>query len=133
MDYYPSDRVIDRNSLMLNSSNNIQYITNKHFFKLQSFAPTVTLVGFTRGKISDEIGANTSVVTFSVDNPIENWKALATTEIQTPSSTVGELVGSGNNLSPFTPVNFNVDYNELTSGDRIYTITIYVQVEGVWY
>lgn len=133
MNYYPSDRVIDRNSLMVNTANNIQYITNKYFFKIQSFAPTVTLIGFTREKISDETGANTSVVTFSVDNPVDNWKALATTESQTPSSTVGELVGSGTALSAFTPVNFDVDYNELTSGDRVYTITIYVQVEGVWY
>lgn len=118
---------------MVNTANNIQYITNKYFFKIQSFAPTVTLIGFTREKISDETGANTSVVTFSVGNPVDNWKALATTEVQTPSPTVGELVGSGATLSAFTPLNFNVDYNELTSGDRVYTITIYVQVEGVWY
>lgn len=118
---------------MVNTASNIQYITNKHFFKIQTFAPIVTLIGFTREKISDETGMNTSVVTFSVDNPVNNWKALATTEVQTPSSTVGELVGSGATLSAFTPVNFNVDYNELASGDRVYTITIYVQVEGVWY
>lgn len=118
---------------MVNTANNIQYITNKHFFKIQTFAPTVTLIGFTREKISDETGMNTSVVTFSVDNQVDNWKALATTESQTPSSTVGELVGSGTALSAFAPVNFNVDYNELTSGDRVYTVTIYVQVGGVWY
>lgn len=85
-------------------------------------------------KISDEITVDSCLVEFSCTNTdIDSWEARATTDAQTPSQGVGLLVGSGSSVLQNVTASFNVDDEELTGGDREYTITIYVQSGGVWY
>lgn len=87
--------------------------------------PVLTIDTFSLSKISDEIGKNTCSVTFSTDRDILSWEARATNETQTPAQGVGVVVGSGGSVSAGGTGSFDVDYTELTDGDRVYTISVY--------
>lgn len=93
----------------------------------------ILIISNSNNKISDEPGVDTCVVTFKTNTNATQWVARATNKTQTPANGVGIIVGSGGTLNAETNQIFNVDYNELTDGDRVYTITIYVNVGGVWY
>ena len=98
-----------------------------------NLTPKITIVSYTLSKISDETEYNKCVVVFKSDVNTTQWEARATTELQTPAQGVGLLVGDGTSVSANTDINFDVDYTELTNGDRTYQITAYAQVGGVWY
>lgn len=93
--------------------------------------PTITSVSATR--ISDELTKDSSYVEFQTNEDIDEWEVRATTEAQTPAVGVGLLVGSGGSAVKDSTLNFTVDDEELTAGDRTYTITIYVRIGGTWY
>ena len=93
----------------------------------------ILIISNSNNKISDEPGVDTCIVTFKTNTNATQWVARATNETQNPANGVGIIVGSGGTLNAETNQVFNVDYNELTDGDRVYTITIYVNVGGVWY
>lgn len=130
---YLYDRV-NRQNLTPQSNNNIYPVLLDEFFGISmSNSPLVNILSFTKNKISDEIGHTTCDVIFNCDGTISQWEARATNETILPQYGAGLLVGSGSGFSPNQQYSFNVDYSELTQGDREYKITIYVQVEGVWY
>jgi len=95
---------------------------------------TATLSNTPVSKISDETGKDSCEVKFQCDKDFDEWEARATTSAQTPGQGVGLLVGSGDaGYSADTDVTFYVDDEELTSGDVLYTITIFVKKDGSWY
>lgn len=95
------------------------------FAKPPSGDATLSIVSHSADKISDETGKTVCSVVFSTDQAIGSWEARATYESQTPGPGVGWVVGSGGSISAGGTGSFDVDYTELTYGDRVYTITVY--------
>jgi hypothetical protein len=112
-------------------------------------APVITLVSESRTVISDEAGVDTSLVKFTSDVDMIEWEARA----DGTGNGTGLLVGNEtcsleNNYKvgawalgakPFTSYNnanvekqFNVDWNELTNGDKTYKINIYARNTDGW-
>ena len=91
--------------------------------------PIVTLQSYTRIKISDEVGCNTSLVTFRADQNCDQWEARAGGN---GTVGVGLLVGSGSAINSGVDVQFNVDWNELTGGDIEYPIDVFAHTSGGW-
>ena len=123
-----------KRGLMTRSSyKNTYIITQKEFFGVVLVTPEISISNVSMYKISDEVGKNTCSVLFTCSAYVSQWEARATNETITPEYGAGLLIGSGTNVNPDTETSFDVDYSELTQGDRVYTIRIYVQVEGSWY
>jgi len=83
--------------------------------------PTINIISYTLDKISDEVGYQTSVVTFQSNQDLIEWEARA----DGTGHGSGLLVGSGTNITANTDVIFDVDYTELTQGDKTYQINVY--------
>jgi hypothetical protein len=96
----------------------------------ESFTPAIiTVVANSMSKISDEPGKTTCTVTFKPDQALTAWEARADGTGQGQ----GLLVGSGGAVTANTEVTFDVDYTELTQGDKTYRINIYGQnASGAW-
>lgn len=95
--------------------------------------PIVSIENQTRKKISDEPGFNQSVCTFVVNQDVVKWEARAVIGESNPPLGVGEIVESGNFLKKGEEAKITIDFNELGSGDGIYTISIYAQnIFGYW-
>jgi hypothetical protein len=90
--------------------------------------PNITIISHTRDKISDETGLTTSTVTFQTDVPILEWEARA----DGSGHGTGLIVGSGSSHAENSDIQFAVDYNELTSGDKSYKINIYARTMSGW-
>lgn len=91
--------------------------------------PIITIISYTKDKISDEEGMTTSYVTFQSNQDLIEWEARA----DGIGQGTGDLVGQGYNVSANTDVTFDVHYTELTSGDKIYRINVYGKnAKGVW-
>jgi hypothetical protein len=100
-----------------------------NIFTIQHSPATVTLKSYTRSKISDEPGMTISTVIFQSSQNLTQWEARA----DGSGAGQGLLVGSGGAVSANTDISFDVDYSELTSGDKIYRINIYGKnASGVW-
>ena len=91
--------------------------------------PVITLQSETKLKISDETGFTMSTVTFRADQDCDQWEARAD-----GSGTVGSglLVGSGGAITANSDVQFDVDYTELTNGDKVYVIDVFAHTSGGW-
>lgn len=100
---------------------------------VRAATPIISVNSYSRTKISDETGYTTCSVTFQCSSAATQWEARATIDSQTPAPGVGILVGSGSSINANTDTTFDVDYTELTSGDRVYQITVYCYVDGTWY
>ena len=107
----------------------------KLFYNIVSITgnPIINIISTSKEVISDEVSVTSSQIVFSCDQAIESWEARATIDGVTPGVGVGFLVGSGGAISASQSISFDVDYTELTQGDVFYTITVYVQIAGVWY
>ena len=89
----------------------------------------IDIVSYTLDKISDEIGHQTSAVIFQANQDLLEWEARA----DGTGHGSGLLVGSGTNVNANTDVNFDVDYTELTLGDKTYQINVYGKnSDGIW-
>lgn len=90
--------------------------------------PNITIVSYSFSAISDEVECNKCIVVFKSDVNITQWEARA------DGNGVGQgiLVGSGNSLSANTEHSFDIDWNELTNGDKQYKINIYGLNENGW-
>ncbi|HMA60165.1 MAG TPA: hypothetical protein VKN64_07715 [Halanaerobiales bacterium] len=96
---------------------------------ITSNLPTINIVGYTKDKISDEVGYQTSTVTFQSDQDLVEWEARA----DGTGHGSGLLVGSGGSVTANTDVTFDVDYTELTQGDKTYQINVYGKnSDGLW-
>jgi hypothetical protein len=94
-----------------------------------SSPPSINIASYTKSKISDEVGMTRSTVTFQSNQDLVEWEARADGN----GHGVGLLVGSGASASASTNVSFDVDYNELTLGDKSYRINVYGKnAEGTW-
>ena len=113
--------------------NKANEIIRDWFFGVQSGSATISIVSHSADKISDETGKTVCSVVFSTDVGIDSWEARATDESQTPGIGVGTVVGSGSSVSAGGNANFDVVYSELVNGDRMYQITVYANIGGVWY
>ena len=114
--------------------NNIEVVAVGAFFGVTVItSPIVNIISFSKAKISDENTQSICNVVFNCNTSITAWEARATNETITPIYGAGLLVGSGTALTANTTTSFDVDYSELTQGDRVYTISIYVQYDGSWY
>ena len=83
--------------------------------------------------ISDELGVNQCICVFSANENIAKWEARAVLGSEIPPRGVGTLVESGGFLEELTDAQIIVDFNELQSGDGLYTIAIYAQdIYGNW-
>lgn len=91
--------------------------------------PIITIKSYTKPKISDEIDMTKSTAVFSINQDILQWEARA------DGSGLGQglLVGSGGAILANTDITFDIDYTELTQGDKTYRINIYAQnTSGFW-
>lgn len=95
--------------------------------------PVVTLGTQTVKKISDEIGKNQCVCSFTVNQNVYKWEARASKGTSPPALGVGTLVESGGFLLANKKAEVVIDDDELKSGDGMYTISVYAQnMEGYW-
>lgn len=117
------------------SSGNVQTVATfkQIWLEGETQPPTLTINSHTKDKISDETNMTTCEVSFSTNIAIDSWEARATDESQTPGIGVGTVVGSGSSVSAGGSANFDVVYSELVNGDRMYKITVYANIGGVWY
>lgn len=91
--------------------------------------PIITVTNYTKDTISDEVGYQTSTVTFESDQDLVEWEARA----DGTGHGSGTLVGSGGAVTADTPVQFDVDYTELIGGDKTYQINVYGKnSDGAW-
>lgn len=98
-----------------------------------SLYPVVSIKKQSTNKISDESGFNQAICTFVCDQDVVKWEARAILGENNPPLGVGELVESGKFLKSGEDAKVYVDFNELTFGDGIYTISIYAQnILGYW-
>jgi hypothetical protein len=100
---------------------------NEAYFGYNIIA-TLTITSHSRNKISDETGFAQCIATFVSDEDLLEWIARAGGT--GPDS--GLLVGSGSTVTKEVPVQFEVDYNELTEGDKEYTIYVYGRSKAGW-
>jgi hypothetical protein len=91
-----------------------------------SAPPAITITNYTKSKISDEAGHTTCTVTFQSDQALAEWEARADGN----GHGSGLLVGSGGAANANTDVQFDVDYTELTQGDKVYRINVYGKNAG---
>lgn len=118
--------------------------------------PEVTIEDVTRTKISDEPGLDECQVTFTVDKDIKVWESRADGSahgegllvggnkdtlfgFSTQESTVetgSEGFGEGEffeEIPADTEITYLIEDEELTKGDKVYTINIYVKdLDGTW-
>jgi len=83
--------------------------------------PTITLQSFSVNRISSIAGVNVCSVSFTSNQNLLEWEARADGN----GHGSGTLVGNGTNLSAGQTGHFEVWYNELLAGDKIYQINIY--------
>lgn len=112
-------------------------------------SPKITVTEVTRGKISDEIGYQDSDFTFTVDADIMDFEVRADSTSRMDGIIVEKpdilccsetLPCNTTTVKDFsveagTPINGNINYTELTLGDKEYSVEIYVQKkdDGQWY
>jgi hypothetical protein len=112
---------------------NLQTYTNG--IKYNSFqsdlkTPAITITKYSRGKIGKVDGVNRCSVEFYSDTDLYKWEARANGN---SGHGKGLLVGDGNSLKALETGAFDVDYDELTLGDKEYTISVYgMSMYGVW-
>lgn len=119
--------------------------------------PNITILNKTRTKISDETNYDVCTVTFEVDKDIKIWEARAGGDGHGSGLLVGtnenELFGFSDQngvvetstsegfgggifypvISSGTDIQFNIDDEELTNGDKEYKINIYAKdLDGLW-
>jgi len=96
--------------------------------KYGSAVAVIDIVNYTRNKISDEFGYDVCQVTFTTDYRLTSWEARA------DGSGHGEgiLIGSGNVVEKGEQVTFDIDDEELISGDKQYRIAIYGRTGAGW-
>lgn len=95
--------------------------------------PNVTIGVPDPNKISDENGKTKSLCTFTVDTDVLQWEARAILGKKEPLRGEGTIVEQGKYLKSGDSATVVVDYNELTQGDGLYTVSIYVQgINGYW-
>lgn len=95
--------------------------------------PVVNIVSQTVKKISDETGKSQCVCEFVVDQDSYKWESRALKGNENPKLGVGTLVESGGFLKKGEKSKVIIDYNELKSGDGLYTVSIYAQnLDGFW-
>lgn len=98
-----------------------------------SLYPIVSIKSQTSDRISDESGFRQSVCTFVVNENVAKWEARAVLGNENPPRGVGTIVEAGDFLEKGTEAKIFVDFNELDSGDGLYTISIYAQdIFGFW-
>lgn len=92
-------------------------------------APIISITGNSKSKVSDETGFTTCTVSFQSNINIDEWEARA----DGTGHGTGLLVGAGSTLTASTTQQFDVTYDELTSGDKVYRINVYGKNSmGVW-
>lgn len=95
--------------------------------------PKVTITSQSTKKISDESGKSRCVCSFVVDGDVFRWESRAVKGDFEPGVGVGEIVESGGELKSGQSAEVIVDDEELSSGDGLYTISIYAQnIYGYW-
>jgi hypothetical protein len=117
---------------ILTATSGVSVLMSSTFFNV-SFNPEVIELLFSKNEISDEVGADSSTVSFKCTTNIEEWEARATDKNGSFGVGMGNLVGSGGPVNSGTVINFTVDDEELILGDIEYQITIYVKANGIWY
>lgn len=91
--------------------------------------PKITIVNYSRDKISSNDGFQSSYIEFQSDQVLTQWEARSNGN----ERGVGVLVGLGDSLQLNSSGFFEVYYDELTAGDKDYRITVYGQnTEGAW-
>lgn len=90
--------------------------------------PTINIITHSKDKISDESGFTVCSVTFQSNVSLLEWEARA----GGTGNGTGILVGSGSTESANTNITFDVDYTELTDGDKDYTIYVYGRNADGW-
>lgn len=117
---------ITRSNLTSSPDNNIDVLLDDYFYTFSSSGSAIlSVVYHSLDRLSDEAGKTTCAVTFSTDIVIAGWEARATYESQTPGPGVGWVVGNGGAVNAGGTASFDVTFDELTYGDRVYTISVY--------
>jgi hypothetical protein len=101
---------------------------NDVYIQSSGQVPIITLISYTKSKISDEPGMTLSTVVFRSDVALEQWEARAGGF----ANGQGLLVGSGLTAEPNTDISFDVECSELTEGDKLYRINIYGKNAQGW-
>jgi len=110
-------------------------------------APIITVVSFTRSKISSVVGDDISTVLFRADQILTDWEARAGGAGVGQGLLVGKAASSlvcgtsilcstslkcqsANSFPANSDLYFDVDHGELTNGDGIYRINTYGKNTG---
>lgn len=102
---------------------------NWHIDTNPSTPPTITIINYTKSKISGISGKDVCVVTFTADQNLTQWEARA----DGFGVGQGDLVGSGDALLEGQEAVFEVENEELIWGDKTYRINVYGKNEqGEW-
>lgn len=82
----------------------------------------ITILDYSRSKLGKTMGTNKCTVSFKADQDLIAWEARANSGTGVG---VGLLVGEGGVLLADVTATFDVDTEELTLGDKEYTIKVY--------
>jgi hypothetical protein len=84
--------------------------------------PVITLQSYSKNKISAITGMDISSVVFKASESCDQWEARADGNGSVGS---GLLVGNGGNINANQDINFDIENEELTNGDKSYEIDIF--------
>lgn len=90
--------------------------------------PVINIITFSTSIISSVPGKDQCTVTFQSDQDLISWIAKA----DGSGHTTGLTVGSGTTASANTDIQFVIDDEEFTSGDKNYIITVYGENSAGW-
>lgn len=114
----------------LRASNIVYTITYQYE---ETVKPKITITSIDKSKISDEIGHDECLCTFTSDVDLTEWEVRATFGNAATGHGTGLLVESGLNLSANTEATVSILDEELTDGDGQYVINIYGKsADGTW-
>lgn len=92
-------------------------------------APFININNISSNRISNKTGKDMSIVSFTANQPLQEWTARAGGF----SPTTGSLVGQGTALAQGATAQFEIENEELFNGDGDYRINIYGKNSaGVW-
>ncbi len=87
--------------------------------------PTLTLISYTRDRISGKDGFTSSQVVFICDMDLQAFEARATKEGTPYGVGVGDLLCSMENVASGEDISFSLSSSMLTQGDGVYRVSLY--------
>jgi hypothetical protein len=123
--------MLDHSLNLYNFSQLAQYqfkdLIGTKFFDVETYVVPV------KHAIGSDPSNNTCGVKFTSSHPVEQWECRATKEGEISNVGVGLLIAQGGAVELDAKTNFDVTSMDLTYGDGVYKITVYVRYNSIWY